>query len=79
MGVKRVKMCPFLEKVNIFSRKIVDIHQEPFGSQWGYISEKNTLWTELGYLRGQNGGQKGKNVLFLEKVNAISRNIVDKH
>ena len=26
MGVKRIKMCPFLENVDILSRKIVDMH-----------------------------------------------------
>ena len=26
MGVKRVKMCPFLEKVDILRRKMADMH-----------------------------------------------------
>ena len=30
MGVKRVKMCPFLGKVNIISQKIAFMHQDIF-------------------------------------------------
>ena len=60
MGVKRVKMCPFLEKVNIFSWKIVDIHQEPFGSQMGIYFGKKYIMNRIGIFKGSKWGSKGK-------------------
>ena len=68
MGVKRVKMCPFLEKINIMGCKFAYIHEITLGNQMLHECNKsNTKWPNLDVFRSQNGGQKGQSVPISRK------------
>ena len=73
MAVKRVKMCPFLEKVendwysfrNIWI--LLGIHFE----------QKQYVLTEFGHFRGQIGGSISQKILFIIQTSILEKGIVN--
>ena len=80
MGVERVKMCPSPEKVNIMSQKLHTCIKTHWNSNDDIVLTKAIDYDQIWYILGVKMGVKRVKIcLFLEKLNILSRKIVDMH